>query len=147
VNRPIGVTIVVGLTISFGVILSFLFTLFGILAAVGGPYPSGTSIQLPPIFYAPLLLSVMAFAVSGGILARAKYAWHASMIFWTILTLFFVWAYTFMGVWHWMLYIESGDWYRFLSILRILFLPSPFVYAAGCPIYFLTKTPREYFHV
>jgi len=141
------VKIVVGLTILFGVVLFFVFTLFGILAAVGGPYPSGTSIQLPLIFYAPLLLSIIAFAVSGGILARARYAWHALMIFWIILALFFVWAYTFMGVWRWMLYLESGDWYRFLSVLRILFLPSPFVYAVGCSIYFLTETPRKYFHV
>ena len=132
-NRPISVKIVVGLTIFFGVVLFFLFTLFGILAAVGGPYPSGTSIQLPPIFYAPLLLSIIAFAVSGGILARTKYAWHASIIFWTILTLFFVWAYTFMGVWRWMLYIESGDWYRSLKHIKNSVLTIPICLCCRLP--------------
>lgn len=141
-------TIVVGITLLFGVALFFIFMLFGVLAAVGEPYPSGTSVQLPLIFYAPLLLSVFAFVLSSGIFAQARYAWHASILFWIILILFFAWSYTFMGVWHWMFYLESGpDWYKFLSVARILFLPSPFIYAVGCSIYFLTKTPRVYFHV
>jgi len=143
--RPIGVTIVAILTIIFGVALLFLFMLLLVLSAVGGPYPSGTSPQLPLIFYAPLILSVSAFAVSSGMLGRSRYAWYASMMFWIVFVLFFVWCYSFMGVWHWMFYLESGDWYRLLSIARILALPSPFVYAVGCSIYFLTKTPREYF--
>jgi len=145
-DRPIGVTIVAILTIIFGAALFFLFTLFVALSAVGGPHQSGTSYQLPIIFYVPLLLSVIAFVVSIGTLARARYVWHASMMFWIFFVLFFVWCYTFMGVWHWMFYLEGGDWYKLLSIARILFLPSPFIYSVGCSIYFLTKTPREYFH-
>jgi hypothetical protein len=148
VNRPIGVTIVVSLTLLFGAVLFFIFMLFIALAAVGGPYSSGTPVQLPLIFYAPLLLSIFAFVLSGRILAKARFAWHASIIFWIVLVLFFAWSYTFMGVWHWMFYLESGlAWYKFLSAARILFLPSPFFYAVGCSIYFLTETPREYFHV
>ena len=145
-KRPIGVTIAAWLTLLSGIALLFIFMLFGILAAVGGPYPSGTSPQLPLIFYAPFLLSVFAFALVIMMFVRARYAWHASMMFWVAFALFFIWCYNFMGVWHYMFYLEGGDpWYQYLSIARILFLPFPFIYAVGCSIYFLTRTPREYF--
>jgi hypothetical protein len=146
VKRPIGVTVVAWLTVLSGIALLFIFLLFGVVALVGGPYSSGTSAQLLPIFYAPLMLAVFAFSVSFMMLVRAKYAWHSAMIFWIVFVLFFIWCYNFMGVWRYMLYFESGDpWYQYLSIARILFLPFPFVYAIGCAIYFSTKTPKEHF--
>jgi len=148
VRRPIGVTIVAWLTLSSGVVLFFLFGLFAIVAVVGGPYSSGTSPQLLPIFYAPLLLSVFAFTLAIMMFVRVRYAWYASMIFWMAFVLFFVWCYNYMGVWRYMFYLESGDpWYQYLSIARILFLPFPFIYAVGCSMYFLIRTPREYFHM
>jgi len=150
-DRPIGVTIVACLTLLFGVALFFLFILFGIVAVVGGPYSTETHPQIPLIFYAPLLLSTIAFVLSGGMILRVRYVWHVSMMFWVIFTLFFAWAYSFMDIWHYMVYLEGGSawlsWYNLLSYLRILFLPSPFVYAVGCAIYFLTETPRRHFHV
>lgn len=147
--RPLGVTIVACLTLLYGAVLFFIFILFGILAVVGGPYSSETRPQLQPIFYVPLPLSVAAFILSTGMLLRLRYVWHASLAFWMVFILFFVWAYSFMGVWHYMVYLEGGSallgWYNLLSYARILCLPSPFVYAASCTIYFLTKTPRGYF--
>jgi len=122
VKRPIGVTIVGWLTLSSGIALLFIFMLFAILAAVGGPYSSETSPQLPLIFYAPFLLSVFAFTLAIMMFAGRKYAWHTSMIFWVAFVLFFMWCYTFMGVWRYMFYLEGGDpWYQYLSIARILF--------------------------
>ncbi|MEM3457862.1 MAG: hypothetical protein QXN36_05480 [Candidatus Bathyarchaeia archaeon] len=145
-KRPIGVTIVAWLTFLSGIALLFILILFWVVAVVGGPYSSGASPYLSPIFYAPLVLAAFAFSVSFMMLVRARYAWHSSMIFWIVFVLFFIWYYSFMGVWRYMLYLESGDsWYQYLSIARILFLPFPFVYAIGCSIYFLTRTPKEHF--
>jgi len=130
----------------FAVASFFVFAVIVALSAVGGAYASSVSHQLPLVYYVPLLLSAFAFAVSLGMFFRTRYVWHVSMMFWIVFSLFFAWCYTFMGVWHWMFYFEGGaDWYKFLSIARILLLPSPFIYSVGCLVYFLTETPREYF--
>jgi len=145
-GQPTGIKILAVLTIIFGVILFFIFGLFFVLGAVGGPYSSQPQQGLPIVFYIPLILSFVAFLLSIGMLRRVRWAWHISLVFWIIIFLFFIWTYTFINAWRWMFYLESGGWYMFLSIMRILFLPSPFICAVGCLIYLLTKTPREYFY-
>ena len=152
-DRPIGVTIVAALTMIFGVVLFFLLILFFGLSAVGGAHnPPISSLPFLASFvyflylFTPVGLSIFAFLVSSLMLNCSKHAWLVSMIFWVAFSSFFVWVYSFFGAWHWMFYIESMvGWYAFLSIMRILLLPTPFIYSAGSFIYFLTKTPRHYF--
>jgi hypothetical protein len=152
VKRPIGVTIVAVLTLLSSFALAFLFLIFWAVSVVGmGPGLPLTFSNLP--FYLSLLFAFFAFACSIAIISRAtsKYLWYSSLAYWIALSAYFVWAYTYMRVWQYMFYLEGGQawfsWYNILSYARIALLPLPFIYAIGCLAYFLTKNPREYFHV
>jgi hypothetical protein len=152
VIRPIGVTIVAALTLISSFALVFLFFVFWAVSVVG--MGSGLPLvfrNLP--FYLPLPFALFSLASSIAILSgeTTKHLWYGSLVYWIALVPYFVWAYIYMGVWPYLFYLEGGEawfsWYNLLSYARILFLPVPFIYAVGCSIYFLTKTPREYFNV
>jgi hypothetical protein len=152
VIRPIGVTIIAALTLLSSFALAFLFFVFWAPSVVG--MGSGLLLvfgNLP--FYLPLPFAFFSFASSIALLSGAtvKRLWYGLLVYWIVLFSYFVWAYTYMGVWQYTFYLEGGEawfsWYNLLSYARIVFLPSPLIYAAGCSIYFLTKTPREYFNV
>jgi hypothetical protein len=152
VVRPVGVTIVAALTLLSSFTLAFLFLVFWALSVVG--MGSGLPLVLGNLpFYLPLLFALFSFTSSIAILSGAttKRLWYGLLAYWITLVPFFVWAYTYMGAWYYMFYLEGGEawfsWYNLLSYARILFLPVPFIYAVGCSVYFLTKTPRTYFHV
>ena len=152
VIRPIGVTIVAALTLLSSFALTFLFLVFWAVSVVG--MGSGLPLVFSNLpFYLPLPFALFSFASSIAVLSGAttKHLWYGSLVYWIALFSYFVWAYTYMGVWRYMFYLEGGEawfsWYNLLSYARILFLPVPFIYAVGCAIYFLTKTPREYFNV
>jgi hypothetical protein len=116
---------------------------FGVVSLYLWPLTLFFSAQFP---YAPALLALFAFVVAYGVFTGAKWARVAAMVFWATFFVFFLLFYSWLGVWRWMFYLESTrGWYAFLSILRILFLPTPFVYAAGCSAYFFTRGPRQYF--
>lgn len=152
VERPRGVTVVAVLTLLSAFPIAFLFLLFFVLSAVGMGSGLPLIVQNLP-YYVPLPLALFAFIFSVSVLSGAtnKYLWYGTIVFWAALFLYFTWAYTWMGVWRWMFYLEGGSnplsWYNLLSYARILFLPLPFIYVVACLMYFLTKTPREYFHV
>lgn len=152
IYRPKGVTIIAVLTLLNSFAMGFLGLMFGILSVVGmGSGLPLTFANLP--YYLPWLFALFSFVASVSILfgVVSKYLWYSSITYWIALIIYFVWAYNHMGVWHYMYYLEGGtawlSWYNILSYGRILSLPSPFICAAGCTAYLLTKTPRQYFHV
>jgi hypothetical protein len=152
VMRPIGVTIVAASTLLSSFTLAFLFLVFWAVSVVG--MGSGLPLVFSNLpFYLPLPFAFFSFASSIAILSGAatKYLWYGLLVYWIALFPYFVWVYTYMGVWYYMFFLEGGEawfsWYNLLSYARILFLPVPFIYAVGCSVYFLTKTPRGYFHV
>ncbi|MEM3627443.1 MAG: hypothetical protein QXZ25_05395 [Candidatus Bathyarchaeia archaeon] len=150
--RPKGVTVVAALTLLSAFALAFLFFVFWAVSVVGMGHGLPLTFSSLP-FYLPLSFAFFGFAFAAAILrgATSKFLWYSSLLYWIALFLYFVWAYTYMAVWHYMFYLEGGEdwfsWYNILSYSRILFLPSPFIYAIGCLTYFLTKTPRKYFNI
>lgn len=150
--RPIGVTIVAASTLLSSFALAFLFLVFWAASVVG--MGSGLPLVFSNLpFYVPLPFAFFSFASSIAILSGAniKHLWYSLLAYWITLVPYFVWAYTYMGVWPYLFYLEGGEawfsWYNLLSYARILFLPVPFIYAVGSSIYFLTKAPRDYFNV
>jgi hypothetical protein len=137
-RRPIGLTIVAFLTLLSSVALAFLLLTVWAVSAVGMGGGIPLTVQNLP-YYLSWLLPIFAFLFSVGILGgiTSRYLWYSLVVFWIVLVLFFVEWYTSTGIWHYMSYSEFG----------VLFLPFPFIYAVGCLVYFLTSTPKEYFHV
>ena len=137
-RRPIGLTIVAFLTLLSSVVLAFLLLTLWVVSCVGmgGGIPL-TVTNLP--HYLSWLLPIFAFLFSVSILGgiTSRYLWYSLVVFWIALVLFFVGWYTSTEIWHYTGYFEFG----------ILFVLFPFIYTVGCLVYFLTSTPKEYFHV
>jgi hypothetical protein len=144
---PIGVTIVAFLTLLSCVALAFLLILVWVVSCVGMGGGIPFTVQNLP-YYLSWLLPIVAFLFSVGILGgmTSRYLWYGLLVYWIALFTYFVLYYSTTGIWIYMFRLESGD-NQFVSIASILFLPSPFVYAVGCLVYFLTEIPQTYFHI
>jgi hypothetical protein len=143
---PIGVTIVAFLTLLSCVVLAYLLIIVWVVSCVGMGGGIPISVQNLP-YYLSWLLPIFAFLFSVGILGEmtSRYLWYGLLVYWIAFFTYFVLYYGTTGIWIYMFRLDSGD--NLASIARILFLPSPFVYAVGCSVYFLTKTPQKYFHI
>lgn len=144
-GKPVGITLVAVTTLLVSLALCYLFLIFVAVSSVGmGPGLLFNLQNLPT--YLPLFLSAFSFFSSVMVLwgATTKYLWYCLVMFWIVFLAFFFWYYTHVSAWRYMAYWEGGD-YQWISIARILFLPSPFIYALGCLAYFQTRTAREYF--
>jgi hypothetical protein len=137
-RRPIGLTIVACLTLLSSVALAFLLLTVWAVSVVGMGGGIPLTVQYMP-YYLSWLLPIFAFVFSVGILGgiTSRYLWYGLVVFWIILVLFFVECYASMEIWHYVGYFEFG----------VLFMLFPFIYPVGCLVYFLTSTPKEYFHV
>lgn len=137
-RRPIGLTIVAFLTLLSSIALAYLLLIVWAVSCVGmgGGIPL-TVTNLP--YYLSWLLPIFAFVFSVGILGgiTSRYLWYSLVIFWIALVVLFVEWYTSTKIWHY-----AG--YSWFGVLFVLF---PFIYAIGCLVYFLTSTPKEYFHI
>jgi hypothetical protein len=148
-KRPIGVTLVATLTMMFAIALGFFQVIFSLLAAVGGPTPSGfpgTGLFCL-IFLGPLFLAVSGFVISIGQFEGSRWAYYASMIFWIVLLPCFgllVYVVDFLNGVIWLGGRGNFSFHGFLIFLATI---APLVYSAGSLIYFLTKTPRAYFRL
>jgi hypothetical protein len=144
-RRPLGVTIVAVLTLLSAFALGFLYLVFYGLSVVG--MGSGLPLTLNNLqYYLPLFFAFFALASSVSILnwTASKYLWYSSMVYWTILLIYFI---PFAYMWN----SNSGlfsdpypEMWQYEAFVVTLF---PLIYAVGCLAYFLTEGPREYFHV
>jgi hypothetical protein len=75
---------------------------------------------------------------------RTRYTWYASIVFWIVFLVSFVWwytaSYTVSGGWQYVIYMDEPP-----TVAGILAMLSPLVYATGCLTYFMSRTPRQYF--
>jgi hypothetical protein len=127
--------------------LFWLQILFIVLSAIGGPPSPGTSYTLPLYLLVPLFLAALALAASIGQFLGARWAWYVSIAFWIILLSHFVWYAYMIDFAHGIIWLDRWGyflWYGFEGFLATL---TPLLYSIGCLAYFLTRKPREYFHV
>lgn len=97
-ERPLGLTVVAGLTF-LGALGNLLFSyIFRLLLSVGGA--SGAA-RVPPgpfvllLIYTPLMLSSVSFIVVWGILKRVRHTGYLSLVLWISSDLY----YGFLALW------------------------------------------------
>ena len=140
-RRPTGVTIVAVLTLlSAMALLFFCFILF-VVSSVGGMSNAAAGGGLPVWLLAgilpPFALAILALIAAVGILNGAKYAWHASIVLWIVLLVYFG-PYALM--------IDTTLSFVYVYELEIaLATAAPLIYSVGCLAYFRTKRVKEYF--
>ena len=145
VTRPLGVTTVAALTLLSAFALGFLFFAFYVVSAVG--MGSGLPLTLDTLwYYLPLFFAFFAFASSLAILFRAtsKYLWYFSIVYWVALLIYFI---PFAYMWSSNSGLFSDPYPQMWQYEAFVVTLFPLIYAVGCLVYFLTKGPREYFHV
>jgi hypothetical protein len=134
-QRPLGVTIVAVLTLLSAIVM---FVVLG--EGYHFVHPNWNN-----PFSIFVVLSVYGFFLS--ILMfndRTRYTWYASIVFWIVFLVSFVWwytaSYTVSGGWQYVIYMDEPP-----TVAGILAMLSPLVYATGCLTYFMSRTPRQYF--
>lgn len=151
-GRPLGLSIVAVLTLLSSFALFMLFVTGNLLAVVGGEFQRvdwfywWTANPSIPI---SLFLAVYAFSVSICLfMLRTRTVWYASVIFWAITLLFFLW-WGYMISWR-----HIGEWltfpmslYTFYLFGEVIITLAPLLYSIACLTYFQTRRIRNYFHL
>jgi uncharacterized membrane protein len=139
-KKPVGVTIV-GVLVLLGSFVLGLLSYLGFIWSVMGGYPSfgiepnAWSLFIFSIFFAlaGLSLSIVVFQN-----VSSKYLWRALMAYWiSLIVIAFIQDSTNSLV---------INYIRVAPIFPIWYLPT-YVIPIGCIAYFLTKKPRQYYHL
>jgi len=143
-RKPAGVTAIGVFALLGSTGLGYYVYLASALSGIGsfGFASAGTfGISTAALF----MSSLTVFAFSGLVLSilvlrgvSSKYLWYAMMMYWISLL-----AFSFVRDVVSLDYYLRGFW---LPSFLVFFLPT-YIYPAICIVYFLTKKPRQYFHL
>ena len=146
-KMPLGVLATGSLTLLSSIVLALLFMMLVYLNFIHptsmAPEETAPSLTLQnfPIFFC-LAFAVYAFFASVAIMFgnTSRRLWRLLMTYWVLLIPYFLWVTVaqFPG------FAFNLEWGWLSAVGNTFALLLPFIYAAGCLTYFLTKTPKEY---
>lgn len=144
-RKPTGVTAVGVFVLLCSIGLGYFIFMIIALSGIGSFGYSSAGISAISEGTSLFILSLTVFALSGLLLSiivlrglSSKYLWYCLMAYWISLL-----AYSFVRDFTSLDYYAQSFWLPYLPI----FLLPTYIYPAICIAYFLTKKPRQYFHL